>query len=596
MAIDLNACTGCNACVVACQSENNIPVVGKEQVADRPRDALDPHRPLLRAAISTRRASATSRCCACSARTRPARWSARWRRPTHSAEGLNDMVYNRCVGTRYCSNNCPYKVRRFNFLHWNGNTYNDAQSHPVLELMQQPRRHGAQPRRDGEVHLLRAAHQSGEDRRRARGPQGARRRDPDRLPAGLPVAGHRLRRPQRRRRPRCRAGRASRATTACSRSCNTRPRTTYLARITQPEPELWTASAPASTASHAVRDHEGSRRSTPRSVPPKPPFIAPGHTPGTVTDQIASVVTPARRRAGGSSASASPSCCVMMLFDAISKLFVKGIGIWGNNVPVGLGVRHHQLRLVDRHRPRRHADLGDPAPAAAALAHLDQPLRRGDDALRRGLRRTLPAAPRRPAVARLLAAAATPTRWACGRNFRSPLIWDVFAVSTYATVSLLFWYVGLIPDLATLRDQAKNKPARADLRHAGDGLARLGAATGTTTRPPTCCSPASRRRWCSRCTPWCPSTSRPASCPAGTPRSSRPTSWPARSSPASRWCSRSRSRCAAPSVSTTSSPSATSQNMAKVMLATGLIVGLRLRRRDLHRPGTAATSTKSSWS
>ena len=70
-------------------------------------------------------------------------------------------------------------------------------------------------------------------------------------------------------------------------------------------------------------------------------------------------------------------------------------------------------------------------------------------------------------------------------NFRSPLIWDVFAVSTYATVSLLFWYVGLIPDLATLRDRAQNRVVKIDLRHAGPGLARLGAALAPTTRRPT---------------------------------------------------------------------------------------------------------------
>ena len=61
-------------------------------------------------------------------------------------------------------------------------------------------------------------------------------------------------------------------------------------------------------------------------------------------------------------------------------------------------------------------------------------------------------------------------------QWRSPLVWDVFAVSTYATVSLLFWYVGLIPDLATLRDRAKNRFARVHLRDPGDGLARLGPA------------------------------------------------------------------------------------------------------------------------
>ncbi len=60
-------------------------------------------------------------------------------------------------------------------------------------------------------------------------------------------------------------------------------------------------------------------------------------------------------------------------------------------------------------------------------------------------------------------------------QFRSPLVWDVFAVSTYATVSLLFWFVGLIPDLATLRDRSESKVGTRDLRRAGDGMARLGA-------------------------------------------------------------------------------------------------------------------------
>ena len=338
MAIDLERCIGCSACVSACQAENNIPVVGKDRSGPGTRDALDPHRPLLRRRAECSGDVLTSRCLCMHCENAPCEWSVRWARrctaTKASTRWSTTAASARATAPTTVRTKCGASI---------SSSIADL-DHAEPEGAAQSGCHGAQPRGDGEMHLLRAAHQPRQRfRRRRRTARSATARSQTACQAGLPGRGDRLRRYER-------------SPTAVSRKLKADPLELRTARRSEHAargPPIWRACGIRTRSVEEHGNHGVSNRYAPRGrgrqARDRDPAIpiALRHR----QDQ--------RDRADAAGATAwmvgfAIAFALVLLLDVRRRLSAGGRrGNLGHQDSGRLGIRHRQLRLVDRHRPCR---------------------------------------------------------------------------------------------------------------------------------------------------------------------------------------------------------------------------------------------------
>ena len=520
MTIDLDACIGCNACTIACQAENNIPVVGAEEVArGREMHWIRVDRYDGRTAAPAAHLPAGAR--ACIARTRRARSSAR------SARRCTTAKASTCRSTTAASARASARTtaRTRSAASTSCSTSDDGTE--TLKALRNPdvtvRQRGVMEKCTYCVQRIVA--------RAASSPRSRQRRSP--TATSSPPAS----RPARPRR-------------STSATCAT-PASDVVAQQGVAAPLRAARRAQHAAAHHLPRagrpraERRPDRRDA--AMTPKPrqrrsrsrsarPCSAPGWGYASIGDKIADIVL-TRPPAG---AGASPSGRHVLRHARLRRrdrlpVRARASASGASTIPVAWGFAIANCVWWIGIGHAGHLHLGGPAAAAPEVAHLDQPLRRGDDAVRGRDGRPLSAPAPRPALVLLLACALS--------RHDGP----VAAMAQPAGVGLLRdrhlphrLAAVLVPgpdprpgDAARPRaGHAASAPRSAWSRSAG--AARR--ATGRAIEPPTCCSPAWRRRSWSRCIRWSRSTSRSATRPATTRRSSRPTSSPARCSRASRWC------------------------------------------------------------